>query len=159
MSDIGSYMSRYTPSSVWPRLSVSPDQSQLPTHQNHINYANYNQNPTDNRFHQGMNHAHDQCNKENHYHHEQIKSQKRTLGALSILNNQFSSSSNRSNYFIDLPEAKPSRPHRLNSLSGTEEGSIWDCDTTTSGSYVIDPSELYSEIDSFSFGNIRDIVV
>ncbi|BFZ24591.1 hypothetical protein BsWGS_27630 [Bradybaena similaris] len=162
MTDIGSYMFQYTPSSLWPRPSVSPDQSQLATHQNNINYASYNQNPRDNRFHEGMNHAHDQYNKENHYHHEQIKNQKRTLGALSILNqnNQLSSPSNRGNYLIELPEATtPSLPRGSNALSCTEEANMWDCDTTTSGSYVIDPSDLYSEIDSFPFGNIRDIVV
>ncbi|CAG5120569.1 unnamed protein product, partial [Candidula unifasciata] len=158
----GSNIFRGTPSSFWPRPSYSPDSSQFAGHNNNknISVAGYKQIVADNRPQQHL--TLDRSNNNNHSCLEPMRSHKRLVGAISLANqnNQFSSSSNRNNYYTDPPEATPSVPHRLSSISCTEEeASMWDCDTTTSGSYIVDPCELNSEIDSYFFRNMQDIVV
>lgn len=60
--------------------------------------------------------------------------------------------------YMDMSGARPFLPHRANSSPCVDAG--WDGDTTTSGSYTVDPQELCEEIDKLFFDGVpKDIVV
>ncbi|XP_059143811.1 protocadherin alpha-6-like [Physella acuta] len=69
-------------------------------------------------------------------------------------------SANRSGEYMDMSGMRPymaPRPGSDNSCMDSTNN--WDADTTTSGSYTVDPQELCEEIDKLFFEQIKDVVV
>lgn len=62
---------------------------------------------------------------------------------------------------MDMNGHKMSRMHHIDDTASEMNTSAWDNDTTTSGSYTVDPEELCDEIDRLFFKeNInKDIIV
>lgn len=68
-------------------------------------------------------------------------------------------SPNNSEHSSGMSRARSSISQRSNSNSCLDGTETWDGDTTTSGSYTVDPQELCDEIDKLFFDELQDVVV
>ncbi|XP_012939712.1 protocadherin-11 X-linked [Aplysia californica] len=72
---------------------------------------------------------------------------------------QLMGASNRDEEYMDMNSARSFASQRSNSNSCIDSADRWDGDTTTSGSYTVDPQELCDEIDKLFFDEVKDVVV
>lgn len=61
--------------------------------------------------------------------------------------------------YTDMTGRRSCMSQKSNSNSCLDGAETWDGDTTTSGSYTVDPQELCDEIDKLFFDDVQDIVV